>query len=179
MSDEEKKFDEAAEETQTEEKADAKTTVIDDAARAEEAESLCKWAAARAGVIVVAPGLGTLSLTANDFYMIKKLGDVYEHSMSEKAIVKLLGAMGAVFLGGRLSTLIPFAPMQIPIAIATTYGLGRVVTQWLQDGCPDDLSAFKKVYDDAVKDAKAHIDAFKNNKDKDKPLGDETKKYDV
>ena len=41
------------------------------------------------------------------------------------------------------------------------------------------MSAFKKVYDDAVKYAKENIDLFKNDPDKDKPLGDETKKFDV
>ena len=39
--------------------------IIDDRMREEEAESLCRWAAARAGVIVVAPLLGTMSLVAN------------------------------------------------------------------------------------------------------------------
>ena len=50
--------------------ADEKITVIDDKDREEEALSLCKWAAARAGAIVVIPGLGTLSTVANDIYMI-------------------------------------------------------------------------------------------------------------
>ena len=57
---------------------DEKVTVIDDRAREEEALSLCKWAAARAGVIVVVPGLGTLSTVANDIYMIMKICSVYE-----------------------------------------------------------------------------------------------------
>ena len=47
--------------------------VIDDRMREEEAESLCRWAAARAGVIVVAPLLGTMSLVANEIYLIIKL----------------------------------------------------------------------------------------------------------
>jgi uncharacterized protein (DUF697 family) len=156
-----------------------KVTVIDDGARAAEAESLCKWAAGRAGAIVILPGLGTMSLIANDIYMIMKLGKVYEQPIGEKAAVGLLGSCGTVFLGGQLSTLIPFAPLQIPVAIATTYGLGRVVTEWLKSGRPNDLSAFKKVYDDAVSDAKDNMDKFKNHPDKDKPLGDESKKYDL
>jgi uncharacterized protein (DUF697 family) len=156
-----------------------KVTVIDDGARAAEAESLCKWAAGRAGAIVILPGLGTMSLIANDIYMIMKLGKVYEQPIGEKAAVGLLGSCGTVFLGGQLSTLIPFAPLQIPVAIATTYGLGRVVTEWLKSGRPNDLSAFKKVYDDAVSDAKDNMDKFKNHPDKDKPLGDENKKYDL
>lgn len=158
---------------------DEKVTVIDDAARAAEAESLCKWAAGRAGAIVVLPGLGTMSLAANDIYLVMKLGKVYEQPIGEKTAVSLLGSCGTVFVGGQLSTLIPFAPLQIPVAIATTYALGRVVTEWLIAGRPNDLSAFKKVYNDAVKDAKKNMDKFKNHPDKDKPLGDESKKYDI
>lgn len=155
-----------------------KVVVIDDSDREAQAESLCKWAAARAGVIVVAPGLGTMSLLANDIYMIMKLGGVFEEKIGEKAALSLLGSCGTVFVGGRLATLIPFAPLQIPIAVATTYGLGRVVTQWLKDGKPKDLSTFKKVYEDAVADAKAHMENFRSNPDKDKPLGDESKKFE-
>jgi uncharacterized protein (DUF697 family) len=143
------------------------------------AESLCKWAAARAGAIVILPGLGTMSLVANDIYMVMKLGKAFNQPIGEKAAVSLLGSCGTVFLGGQLSTLIPFAPLQIPVAIATTYGLGHVVTEWLKAGRPTDMSAFKSVYDEAVKEAKSHIDSFKDHPDKDKPLGDETKKYDV
>ena len=156
-----------------------KITVIDDKDREEEALSLCKWAAARAGVIVVVPGLGTLSTVANDIYMIMKIGSVYEEKITEKAAVSLLGSMGTVFAGGKLATLIPFAPLQIPLAVGMTYGLGRVVMEWIKAGKPKDLSAFKKVYDDAVKYAKDNIDIFKNDPDKDKPLGDEKKKFDV
>ena len=88
--------------------ADEKITVIDDKDREEEALSLCKWAAARAGVIVVVPGLGTLSTIANDIYMIMKIGSVYEEKITEKAAVSLLGSMGTVFAGGKLATLYPF-----------------------------------------------------------------------
>lgn len=166
----------AKEETTATEK---KVTVIDDSARIAEAESLCKWAAARAGAIIVLPGLGTMSLIANDIYMIMKLGKVFEVKIGEKAAISLLSSCGTVFVGKRLATLIPFAPLQIPIAIGTTYSLGKVVTEWLRAGQPKDLSAFKKVYDEASAEVKKNMDAFKNNPDKDKPLGDESKEYDV
>ncbi|MGI6263510.1 MAG: hypothetical protein ACOYKB_06705 [Succiniclasticum sp.] len=156
-----------------------KVTVIDDRAREEEALSLCKWAAARAGAIVVLPGLGTLSTVANDVYMIMKIGKVYEEEITEKAAVSLLGSMGTVFVGGKLATLIPFAPLQIPLAVGMTYGLGRVVMEWLKAGKPKDLSPFKKVYDDGVKYARDNIGLFKNDPKKDEPLGDEKKKFDV
>lgn len=153
--------------------------VIDDRARAEEAESLCRWAAARAGVIVVAPLLGTMSLIANEIYMIIKLGQVYEEKISEQAAVSILGSLGAYFVGSTLTTLIPFPPLQIPVAVGTTYALGRVVTEWLKAGKPDDLSAFKTVYDDAMESAKRNLDLFTKDPKKDEPLGDEQKKYDL
>jgi uncharacterized protein (DUF697 family) len=153
--------------------------IIDDNLRAEQAEELCRWAAARAGVIVVAPLLGTMSLIANEVYMIMKLGKVYGEKLSEQAAVGLIGSMGAYFVGGTLTTLIPFPPMQIPVAIGTTYALGRVVTEWLKSGKPDDLSAFKTVYDDAMSAAKKNLGIFKDNPKKDEPLGDEKQHYEV
>lgn len=156
-----------------------KVTVLDDKMREEEAESLCRWAAARAGVIVVLPGLGTMSLCANDIYLIMKLGKVFEEEITEKAAAGIMGSLGAYFVGSTLTTLIPFPPMQIPIAVGTTYGLGRVVTEWLKAGKPKDLSPFKKVYDDAVKTAKANLDIFKNDPKKNEPLGDEKQHYDI
>lgn len=111
--------------------------------------------------------------------MIMKIGKVYEQDITEKAAVSLLGSMGTVFVGGKIATLIPFAPLQIPLAIGMTYGLGRVVMEWLKAGKPKDMSAFKKVYQDGVKYAKENINLFKNDPKKDEPLGDEKKKFDV
>lgn len=65
--------------------------------------------------------------------------------------------------------------MQIPVAVGTTYALGRVVTEWLKAGKPADLSPFKTVYDDALREAKKNIELFKNDPKKDEPLGDESK----
>lgn len=152
-------------------------TVIDDKVREEKADSLCKWATARAGVIVVAPLLGTMALLANQVYLVCKLGRVYEEKISESAAVSILSSLGAAYVGQTAVTLIPFAPLQIPIAMGTTYGLGRVVTQWLKTGKPKDMSAFKTVYDDAVVEVKKNIELFKNNPKKDTPLGDENKKF--
>ncbi len=156
-----------------------KVYVIDDRMREEEAESLCRWAAARAGVIVVAPFVGTMSLIANEIYMIMKIGKVYEEDITEQAAVSILGSLGAYFVGSTLTTLIPFPPLQIPVAVGTTYALGRVVTEWLKAGKPDDLSAFKTVYDDALESAKRNLEVLKKDPKKDEPLGDESKKYDV
>ncbi|WP_405381668.1 hypothetical protein [Phascolarctobacterium sp.] len=153
--------------------------VIDDRVREEEAESLCRWAAARAGVIVVAPLVGTMSLIANEVYMIMKLGKVYGEEMNQQAAVSVLGSLSAYFVGSTLTTLIPFAPLQIPVAVGTTYALGRVVTEWLKAGKPKDMSPFKTVYDDAMNMAKKNLDIFKNDPHKDEPLGDEKQHYEI
>lgn len=156
-----------------------KVTVIDDRVRADEAEALSRWAAARAGVIVVAPLVGTMSLIANEVYMIMKLGKVYDEELSEKMAVSLLGSLGAYFVGSTLTTLIPFAPLQIPVAVGTTYALGRVVTEWLKAGKPQDLSPFRTVYDDALASAKKNLEVLRKNPQKDEPLGDEKRHYDI
>ena len=114
---------------------------------------------------------------ANQIYLICKLGKVYEEKISESAAVSLLSSLGATYVGQTAATLIPFAPLQIPIAMGTTYGLGRVVNQWLKTGKPKDISAFKTIYDEAVSEVKKNIDVFKNNPRKDEPLGDENKKF--
>ncbi len=158
---------------------ESKVAVIDDQVRAEEAEQLCLWAAARAGVIVVAPLIGPMSLIANAIYMIIRLGRVYGEKISEQAAIGFLGSLGGYFLGSTLATLFPFPPLQIPVAIGTTYALGRVVAEWLKAGKPKNLSAFKTVYDEAMESVKHNMDLFKKNPKKDVPLGDEKKKYDL
>lgn len=49
----------------------------------QEVESLCRWGAARAGAIVVLPLVGSLSLMANEFYMIKKIADLYGYKLDK------------------------------------------------------------------------------------------------
>lgn len=91
-----------------------------------EAEKICRWAAARAGVIVVAPLIGTMTLMANEVYMITRLAELRGIKLSESAVLGLLGSLGATFVGQTLVTLIPFAPVQIPVGVSVTYAVGKV-----------------------------------------------------
>ena len=50
-----------------------------------EVESLCRWAAGRAGVIVVAPVLGQIALAANEVYLIKRIANLYGKDFDETA----------------------------------------------------------------------------------------------
>ncbi len=144
-----------------------------------EAEKLCRWAAARAGVIVVAPGIGTMALMANEIYMITRLADLRGIKLSESAVMGFLGSLGATFVGQTLVTLIPFAPLQVPVGISVTYAVGKVANAWLKAGRPEDIASFKEIFDETKAEAMEHIKDFKNMDCKDQPLGDESKTFEM
>ncbi len=148
----------------------------------QEVESLCRWAAGRAGVIVVAPILGQIALAANEIYLIKRIANLYGVKFDEAASCAFVGALGGTFIGQSLATLIPFAPVQIPIGMGVTYAVGKAANAWIKDGMPDlNLSEYKdkymNVFEQAKEEAKSMVSIFKKNPDKDKPLGDEDKKF--
>ena len=144
-----------------------------------EAEDICRWAAARAGVIVVAPVVGTMTLMANEVYMITRLAKLRGIKLSESAVLGLLGSLGGAFVGQTLATLIPFAPVQIPVGMSVTYAVGKVANAWLEAGCPEDLSAFKTTYEEARIEGIKMLGELKNMACKDKPLGDESRRFEV
>lgn len=155
-------------------------TVMSDQEIEAEVESLCRWAAGRAGVIVVAPVLGQIALMANEMYLVKRIADLYGKKLSEAAGMAFISALGGAFIGQSLVTLIPFPPLQIPVGMGVTYAVGKAANAWIKDGMPDgdDLKdKYKDVFEQAKKQAKSMIDIFKNNPDKDKPLGDEKKNF--
>ena len=153
--------------------ADVEINVIDD--RDEEAQSLIRWGAARAGVIVVAPVLGTGALIANELYMITKLGTLYGVEISHKAILAFIGSLGATVVGSTLATLIPLSVMQIPIGISVTYGVGQAAFKWIKDGMPDDTRPYKDVFEKGKQEGRDREKELENNPNRDIPLGDESK----
>ncbi len=145
----------------------------------QEAEKICRWAAARAGVIVVAPLIGTMTLMANEVYMITRLAELRGIKLSESAVLGLLGSLGATFVGQTLVTLIPFAPVQIPVGISVTYAVGKVANAWLKAGRPEDIAAFKEVFDEARAEGMQKFKEFRDMDCKDEPLGDESRKFNL
>ena len=144
-----------------------------------ESEKVCRWAAARAGVIVIVPFLGSMALIANEIYMISRLADLRGITLGEGAVAGLLGGLGATFVGQTVMTIIPFAPIQVPLAVSITYGVGKAATAWLKAGHPENVAAFREIFEKARKEGMSKIDELKNNPDKDKPLGDESKKFNL
>lgn len=143
-----------------------------------EAEKICRWGAARAGVIVVAPLVGTMALMANEVYMIMRLGELRGVKLEESAVIGLLTSLGATFVGQTLITLIPIAPIQVPVGISVTYAVGKAANAWIKNGRPEDLASFKEVYDEARKEGMKHSSDFEKMDCKDTPLGDESRHFE-
>ena len=154
--------------------ADVEVTFIDD--RDKEAEGLIHWAAARAGVIV-APLLGTVSLIANEVYMISKIGSVYGVDVPQKAVLSFIGSLGATVVGTTVATLLPIPFIQIPIGISVTYGLGKAAVRWIKDGMPDDTRPYKAVFEEGRAEGNTLVGEIKENPEKDIPLGDEKRDF--
>ena len=144
-----------------------------------EAEKICRWGAARSSVLVVTPLLGTMALIANEVYMISRLADLRGIKLSEGAALGLLASLGATFVGQSVFTLLPIPVIQIPLAISITYGVGRAANAWLKAGRPEDIAAFREVYEKARKEGAENADTFSNMACKEEPLGDESRTFDL
>ena len=139
-----------------------------------EADSLCKWAAARAGAMVWIPGWGAGALVVNEIYMICRLGDVYGTRITSTMAKGFILAFGATIAGQTLASFIP--GLNVVIAISVTYGIGKAGKAWIKDGMPKDISKYKDIYEEQKKQAKANADSIKNDPRRHQPLGDESKK---
>lgn len=144
----------------------------------EQAEAICRWGAARAGVIVVTPILGSVALLANEVFMIFKLAKVYGCELNQIGIFAFLSALGGAFIGQFFAMLIPFPPLQVPIGVGVTYGVGKAAQTWFVEGMPSvDLERYKEVFEEAVTGAKVQVKDFIEHPLKNIPLGDEQKKF--
>ena len=135
---------------------------------------LCRWAAARAGAIVIAPLVGTVALMANEVYLVSRIAKVYDVKLSERALIAFLGAVGSRVAGSLLTTIIPFSAIQVPVAVGITYSLGRVTQRWLKDGMPTDMGPYIDMMGEWKDKAREQVDKLKENPLKNVPLGDET-----
>ena len=149
----------------------------------EKVEILCRWAAARAGVIVVAPLLGTGALILNEVYLVTRIAKQYDKKLSQGAMAGFLGAIGGTVAGNLLTTLIPLSVVQIPVAVGVTYAVGKVAHAWIKDGMPSDTDRYKPMVQEWTEKAKTLAADIAKDPMKAIPLGDETvedwkKKFD-
>lgn len=143
----------------------------------QQADAICRWGAARAGVIVVAPFVGTVGLMANEVYMVLRLAKLYGVKMTEASAVGFIGAFGGTFAGQTLATLLPFPPMQMPIAVAVTYGIGKAAQLWIKEGMSEDVGRYKQTFEEAMRKAKSRMQEFRGHPQQHEPLGDEQQSF--
>jgi len=138
-----------------------------------QAESVCRWGAARAAAIVVIPVIGLFWLTGNIMYMVARIAKIYGEELSKASIKGFISAMignaALLFLASSIPGL------NIGIAAAVTYGIGKASQEWIKDGMPADVTKHKQEFENAKKKAKQHMDEFKSDPRKNQPLGDENK----
>lgn len=140
------------------------------------AETLCRWGAARAGVIVVAPLLGTVALMANEVYMVSRIAKVYDKKITEGAAAGFIAAISATIAGNLLTTLIPIGVVQIPIAVGLTYAVGKAAQAWIKDDMPKDMAPYVEILKEWKEKATKEAKVFAEDPLKNIPLGDESKK---
>jgi uncharacterized protein (DUF697 family) len=143
----------------------------------DDAESVIRWGAARGGAVVIVPLLGSASLLANQVYMIVRLGGVYGVALSTSAAAGFLGGLAGSIAAATAATLVPLPFVQVPIAVATTYAVGKVAQQWIKDGMPTDPTAYRETFARVYKSAKDRARELKNDPRGDQPLGDEKRKF--
>ena len=78
--------------------------------REREADALIRWATARAGVIVVAPIIGSMALMANEAYLVVRLAKLHGIQLSSSALGGFLGGLEGTLAGQTLATALPFPP---------------------------------------------------------------------
>ena len=140
-------------------------TVLD-----EKAESICRWGAARAGIVVIDP----MILMANEVNMIIRIAYVYGVKIDEYQAIAFIEAMHGAFVGQALSVI--FAPIKIFIGIAGTHAIGKAAQAWIKDDMPADMTKYKDIFESFKKEAKSIVDELSTHPFKNKSLGDE-KRY--
>jgi len=78
--------------------------------RERRADALIRWATARAGVIVVAPIVGSMVLMANEAYLVVRLAKLHGIQLSSSALGGFLGGLEGTLAGQTLATALPFPP---------------------------------------------------------------------
>jgi uncharacterized protein (DUF697 family) len=143
----------------------------------QEAESICRWGAGRAGVLVVIPLLGSATMLANQVYMVVRIGGVYGVELSTSTAAGFLAGLAGSIAAATAATLLPLPFVQIPIAVATTYAVGKVAQQWIKDGMPTDPARYRETFASVYERAKQRASELKNDPRRDQPLGDERRKF--
>jgi uncharacterized protein (DUF697 family)/GTP-binding protein EngB required for normal cell division len=126
------------------------------------ADATVYWAAGRAAgiAIIPIPVADVFPLSANELYMISRIGSVYGISLSNSMVTAFVGILGASFVGKILASFLP--GVKIAIAFAVTYGVGKAAQAWFEKDMKMSEEELKKIYN------KEYKEKYKEYKDKSK-----------
>lgn len=138
-----------------------------------EGESVCRWAAARAGAIAMIPFAGTVGLIANEIYMIVRLGKIYGETIESSVAKGFLLSMSATLIGQTLANLVYIPGVNIAVAATVTYGIGKAAQAWIADGMPATLNKYRKICVEMKEQAKSFVGDLNDDPRKEQPLNEE------
>lgn len=145
----------------------------------QEAEQLCRWGAARAGVLSISPVLPTVAICANDVYMVTRIAGAYGKDVGAGAIMGFLAGLGGSLLGVALNKLLPMKALKVPVAMCMTYAIGQAAKRWISMGMPLPLegTGCQEELSRVFTHIKTTVDMLAPNPLKHTPLGDETRDF--
>ena len=113
-----------------------------------EALSYVRYATARALVVSSSfiPFSETLPLTLNQYYMIIKIGQVYEESIGWNQFKSIIGSLGGMVIGTGLATTF-FPGWKTAVAGSVTYALGKAMIEWISSGMSMSLKELKEKFE--------------------------------
>ena len=143
----------------------------------EEAESIIRWAAGRAAVVVLVPIVGGAAVLANQIYMVNRLGQLRAVDLTISSVKGFVTAFAGALAGQTLAAFVPLPFLQVPVAVTVTYAVGKAADHWLQDGMPTEYEKYKAIFARARDFAKQNLADLLKDPRKDEPLGDEKRKF--
>jgi hypothetical protein len=73
--------------------------------------------------------------------------------------------------------MIPFAPLQVPIALGVTYAVGKAAQASIKDGMPSSKEKYLEIFNSAKQTAKSLTTELANHPLREKPLDDEKRDF--
>ena len=142
----------------------------------EEVETICRWAAARAAGIAALPSFTYAGLLANDVYMVSRIAQAYGVCPAKEGVTSFLVGLGGSAVAALVCTIVPTVILRVPVAVAITYGVGKIAAQWIEEGMPacPNFENYRQRLVEIYEHNKETVITLANTPLRDKPLGNET-----
>ena len=145
----------------------------------EEVETICRWAAARAAGIAALPSFTYAGLLANDVYMVSRIAQTYGICPAKEGVTSFLVGLGGSAVAALVCTIVPTVILRVPVAAAITYGVGKIATQWIEEGMPacPNFENYRKRLVEIYEHNKETVMTLAYTPLREKPLGNESEDF--